>query len=203
MKYYINTQGITNNKPEQNNLPNREEVDFCKEVLSFIQEGNKFVNSSSYGYKHVLEKAFQRHYLTNGSFIQAAQELDLSIQREDIKSPNAYFKFNSDDLNLALFKYLNKDYQISIDSSNIDLIKKYLIKSYTKSGKTTLGTIHSYFQSFTTLDFPLKDLIHIIQTTALNLKYKFNQEDSNIDSLGLNFTVNISKSKLNNLLVNN
>lgn len=38
MNYYINTQRTTNNKPEQDNLPNREEVDFFEQQLIKFNE---------------------------------------------------------------------------------------------------------------------------------------------------------------------
>ncbi len=104
MNYFIDRNGITDTQPEEKNLPKENEVALCKQFLSQIGQNKQFSGSrTSYGYKHDVEKFFDQ-YVSNGAFIQAAQELEFDIQREWPDSPNAIFKFRKKDLNALMKK---------------------------------------------------------------------------------------------------
>lgn len=108
MSYYANSVGIIKTKPNENELPDKEQIEFCKKVLGFIKEHKYFCSDkTSYEYKNVLA-LYHRKYISNGALIQAALDLGLSVKRLG-NSPNAEFKFCSSDLNLAILNfYLRK-----------------------------------------------------------------------------------------------
>lgn len=201
MNFYINNTGITENPPLSHELPNQQQIDFCKSILSLVSEKTKFSNDTSYGHKHILEKYFPTHYITNGAFIQAAEDLDFAIERADYNSPNACFKFSSEDIQLALFNYLSLQHTFSINESISHNIIEKLQQCYIKSGKTTLGEIQNSLKHFSNLDISIQDLFKIIKKSSLSLIPKFDYtQHFDISTFGACSTVNISSSKLINLL---
>lgn len=78
---------------EDRTKPNKSEVTFCRRWLRANASPTKTIrrNHSSYGLKHIAEKAFVgRWYVSNGAFIEAARLEGYRIVREE-GSPNAYF----------------------------------------------------------------------------------------------------------------
>ena len=112
----ITSNGI-NTRNLQDVLPDLNEVKFCENILRFITEKKTFNEKySSYGYKHLLEKNYTNGYISNGAFIQAAQNLGFSIKPQGL---NAYFKFSKKDLEAALFTYLSSTKKIKTNRPNI------------------------------------------------------------------------------------
>jgi hypothetical protein len=207
MKYYIVANGITDNKPSKEELPNKKEIDFCKKVLKFISENKGFHHgSTSYGYKHVLEKCFEKSYISNGSFIQAAQDLGMSIKRVDDDSLNAFFKFSDKDLRIALLTYLTAQHETKITSSEMNEIKEQLIQCKTKNCSLTLNDLGELYKNFCNLDIGVKDILKItdeIDKDILKIKYEFKVNPPSIkdENFGSKSTINISLNKLAKLLI--
>lgn len=204
MNYYITKNGITKTKPNINDLPLREEVEFCKEILSLVKERKNFYNkSTSYGYKHILEKSLKTGYIANGSFIQAAKELNMSIKIVAPNSLNAFFKFTPKDLSIGLLNYCIKQQNISLDTEKIEQIKKQLLECQSNTSKISMEMLSGLYKNFG-VDIRVKELFLILKDIGIHVKYDFGYkiENGNDELFGSESKANVSLSKLSNLLFN-
>lgn len=88
-------------------FPDPKQVALCKSVLSKVRvEHSTHGKSTSYGYKHKIEAAFKT-YISNGSMIQAALELGLSMDIGDFDYPNGMFYFCDEQFEAALLEVSN------------------------------------------------------------------------------------------------
>lgn len=203
MSFYIKSNGITSKEPEQNDLPNLTEIEFCKSILSLLSE-NKGIHrgSTSYGYKHILERHFKGGYISNGAFIQAAKDLGFSVEREDNSSLNAYFKFSDKDLKKALLTYLVNQHSIELTEENIEKIKEQLFKCQTKTPNMSINDLSELYKRYTNISLEVNDIFKIATDMNLIIKPNF---DSNYyfndkNAFGGESTLNISSKKMFDLL---
>lgn len=69
--------------------PNAEQIEICMNWINeFCKPSTRYALSSSYTYKHVVEK-WANTYISNGAFIQAAVNLGYKYKQV---GPNAVFK---------------------------------------------------------------------------------------------------------------
>lgn len=201
MNLYISEIGISKSKPKDKDIPKKDQVAFCKNILRFVIEKRKFSHSStSYSYKHILEKSFERGYLTNGAFIQAARELGMDFIPNHEKSINAIFKFDSDDLYLALIKYRIEN--MKPIASNIEKeVKSQLWKARSKSSIISLKDMSLLYMDYG-IEIGVTELVSILMDLNIKIKYCF--EDNKQDCQSYYFFGNskafIKPAKLRSLL---
>jgi hypothetical protein len=106
-KLYVSMFALQPNEPKSDDLPYRNEVDFCKKWIIDNATMTKNIRSdyTSYTFKNFVEedsiiitvedgdeeKEGPYFYVSNGAFIQAAIELGYKYKQESPGSPNACF----------------------------------------------------------------------------------------------------------------
>lgn len=183
-----------------NNLPNIEQVEFCKQILSFIKQKSKYnYRNSSYGYKHSIEYNYEKGYITNGSLLLAGEQLNLDIERD---KSNGYFKFTSDDLKLAIINYYANKTTVNLENSKSisEIINNTKVKSYNLSIHQFYEFLNRKYVNIKTTPF---EIFLIFIELGISIKYQscLSLQGVHTDSISWSrdFYIPISISKLNKL----
>lgn len=193
---WINGFNDTSNKER----PSDQDVQYCKNILSYITEKKGFSSGNSYIFKHCIEKFSPHKYIPNGAFIKAALEMGMSFKKETNNSPNALFKFNKMDVRIALSKYLIEDHIINIDNNKVAFINNAASNCLKHSPNTSIKTISEI------LNISIIDLLKILDKNKnIKIKYIFNSDKtiSDVNDFLNLFTINVSITQLNNYILKN
>ena len=192
---FINANGI---ERTAGTPPETAQINFVKDILTYVKERKNFTEPTSYGYKHLFESWYPKHYISNGAFILAAQQLNPQIKQID-NSLNAIFKFNHDDLREAYLEYLSKNVlltNILNKHQNIDT----LIDRAKVQGNSTPIWLVLRILSDNGINITSQEMFKLMQ--HLNIKFKkiFDDDSEKTFPLDLNQKIAISKTKLKELL---
>lgn len=207
MNAYINRDGIKEQIP--NGSPNKKEVEFCKSILKYVNEDKRYyISASSNGYSDIINEHYADGDLFDGSIVQAAKELNLSMKSLSNDFSSVYLKFSPEELYRCLLEhFLNKE-ELSLDEEQ-KIIKTQLEECATKNIKNSVYEITQIYKEFDISISP-RNIFKILQNTSHNIKYIFNLQinevssmDSKSDLFGCHSKVNIDAKKLINILKNN
>lgn len=198
MTNFINANGFLTPENPSNDLPNSEQVEFCKNILAFVTQRPKFnYDNSSYGYKHTIEKNYDSHYISNGAFLLACQQLGFDIEQDGL---NGYLKFTSDDLKLAIIKYYSE--KSNLNQNNIKLMTDLFKQSKIKTYQTSFYSLCLFFkQEINATPFEVFTSLNNLGIIMKN-KSSVYMEDVNTSNIAWTdqFYIPISKTKLYKLI---
>lgn len=200
MTNFINANGFLTPKNPSNDLPNSEQVEFCKNILAFVKQQPKFNrNNSSYGYKHLIEYNYEKGYISNGAFLLAAQQLGFDIEQFEL---NGCLKFKSDDLKFAIIHYYAN--KIVINDDHFNKISKIIKGSTVKSFGLSIYDFYQFLnRKYVNINTTPFELFLILNQLDVKIKYQsslvLSQVHNDPISWSRSFYIPISMSKLNKL----